>query len=119
VPFKTIRLELARNPQHPEGSNAYGYQFVAPLRPDGHIDADLWHKEKARCRVHRFWRGEPDKEGRLIHTKRKTWAFSYQEGDEDDEDFFKLDQHVFVVGEYVTIREPDGSAPTFRVVTVR
>jgi hypothetical protein len=117
--FKTVTLEMARNPSHPEGSSEYGYEFVAPLKADGHIDATAFAKDKARCKVRRFWKGEGDRSGELVHTKEKTWAFSYEPGEDDDETFFRLDRHVFKPGEYVTIKEPDGSAPTFKVVSVR
>ena len=32
---------------------------------------------------------------------------------------FKFDQHVFKQGEYVSLREQDGSLRTFRVVSVK
>ena len=35
-----IRLELARNAEFPEGSRAHGYEFIAPLGEDGHLDRD-------------------------------------------------------------------------------
>ena len=34
-----IRMELARMEGFPEGSHAHGYEFVAPLTANGHIDA--------------------------------------------------------------------------------
>lgn len=119
MPLKTIRLELARTTAHPQGSSEYGYEFRAPLTADGHLDADAFHAEKSKCRVHRFWKGEPDRIGELHHTRHRTWAFSYVPGEEDDETFFKLDAHVFKPGEYVTITEPDGEAVTFKVVSIR
>ncbi len=36
--LKRIRLELARSHNHPQGSARHGYEFTAPLTPDGHID---------------------------------------------------------------------------------
>jgi hypothetical protein len=40
--LKRIRLELARTPEHPEGSSKCGYEFIAPLDGHGHFDADAW-----------------------------------------------------------------------------
>ena len=40
-----IRLELARDHDHPEGLHAIGYEFAAPLDENGQIDADEWHKQ--------------------------------------------------------------------------
>ena len=39
-----IRLELARTKDTPEGDPAHGYEFIAPLGADGHIDAEAWKK---------------------------------------------------------------------------
>ena len=38
--LKKIRLELARDHDHPEGSNRIGYEFGAPLDAAGRIDAE-------------------------------------------------------------------------------
>jgi hypothetical protein len=117
--LSTIRLELARSHEFPNGSRDRGYEFVAPLTPEGHIDADSFAKSRAQCKVRRFWPGEDDKTGRLHHTRGHRWAFSYAPGEDDDERFYRLEQHVFRPGEYITIREPDGRDYTFRVATVR
>jgi len=116
--LKTIRLELARTPEFPEGSARRGYEFKAPLAADGHIDAEAFAAVRKQCTVRRFWEGEPDGAGTLHHTRHRTWAFSYEPGDADDEPFYRLEQHVFRVGDYVTIRERDGQAFPFKVVKV-
>ena len=76
--LERIRLELARGPEHPEGSAAHGYEFVAPLTADGHLDPEGWRDERSRCRVRRFWRGQDDEHGRLIHRGGR-WAFHRDE----------------------------------------
>ena len=116
-----VRLELARDPTHPGGSSSHGYEFVAPLTADGHTDAEIWRKVRARCRVRRFWEGESDEIGHLVHRRGGTWAFHYDvSGDADeDEPGYKFDAHVFREGEYVSLREQDGELRTFRVVSVR
>ena len=113
--LSTIRLELARNHDFPNGSRDRGYEFSAPLTPDGHIDAEAFGKLRSACKVRRFWPGEDDKTGSLHHTRDHKWVFSYAPGEADDEAFYRLDRHVFRPGEYVTIREPDGVDHTFRV----
>ncbi len=117
--LKQIRLELARNAEYPDGSPARGYAFTAPLRDDGRLDIEQWPAVKKQCRVRRFWQGEPDRVGELHHTRHRQWAFSYGPGEADDEPFYKLDSHLFVVGEYVTVTEQDGEVLTFRVAEVR
>lgn len=119
MPLKTIRLELARTREFPEGNSDYGYQFVAPLDAQGHFDVDEWRANRDRCTVHRFWRGEDDQHGTLIHRGQR-WAFHYEDGDDEDEEpIFRFDRHSFAQGEYVSITEHDGEQRTFRVVSVR
>ena len=119
--LKKIRLELARDPDFPEGSARHGYEFVAPLAADGHIDAEGWRQHRADCRVRRFWNGEPDEAGHLLHRRGGSWAFHYDlEGDPDvDEPGYRFDSHAFKEGEYVSITERDGKLRTFRVASVR
>ena len=116
--WKTIRMELARTPEFPLGSSDYGYELHAPLSAEGHLDVKAWRADRKNCTVRRFWRGEPDRKGELLHT-RHGWAFSYEPGEEDDEALFKLDRHLFRQGEYIPVREPGGEAHTFKIVSVR
>jgi hypothetical protein len=118
--LRTVRLELARCAEHPEGSAAHGYEFKAPLDRNGRIDVTAWKKAREQCTVRRFWGTTPEERGLLIHTRGKNWAFSYvPDQDEDDEPIFKFDRHVFNPGDYVSITEHDGVQRTFRVAAVR
>jgi len=117
--LRRIRLELARTPEFPDGSRDHGYEFVAPLDAEGHLDLDTWKAERKRCVVRRFWRGEDDEEGFLERTAGRQWVFSYEEGEEDDEPVFKMDTHIFRDGEYVSITEHDGVTRPFRIAWVR
>ena len=116
-----IRLELARDPEHPEGSSRHGYEFIVPLDGEGRIDQEEWKKNRGKCRVHRFWVGEEDEIGHMVRTRGGQWAFHYDvDGDPDEDDTgFRLGEHVFKPGEYVSIKEHDGEMRTFRVVSVR
>ncbi len=49
--FKRLRLELARSKEFPNGSANHGYEFIAPLDADAHIDPVLWQKYRENCRV--------------------------------------------------------------------
>ncbi|MEQ8815131.1 MAG: hypothetical protein RLO51_20175 [Thalassobaculum sp.] len=122
MPLKTIRLELARNAEFPEGSAARGYEFRAPLTADGTLDHENWRDLREKCTVRRFWNGEPDESGLLVHTRGQRWLFHYDhpgEDDDHDDPIFRFDRHHFVEGEYVSITEHDGELRTFRVVSVR
>ena len=117
--LKRIRLELARDRDFPNGSTRHGYDFAAPLDENGHLLAAEWSKARDRCRVRRFWVGQADEIGKLVHKRGGTWAFDYNpKTDSDDEPGFKFDKHVFVEGEYVSITEHDGRMRTFRVASV-
>lgn len=121
MPLRHIRLEMARHADFPEGSNRHGYEFTAPLDDEGRFDLETWKAEHPQCRVRRFWPGEDDRVGRLIHRGAR-WAFHYdgdEENPEDEEPIFRFDRHLFVEGDYVTITEHDDSVRTFRIVSVR
>ena len=117
--LKTIRLELGRTKDRPEGDPGCGYEFTAPLTADGHLDAEAFKQHKAACKVRRFWTGEKYEQGALRHLGKDRWVFSYAPGAEDDEPAFKFDKHRFALGEYVSITEHDGVTRPFKVVSLR
>lgn len=118
--MKRIRLELARDHDFPAGSSEHGYDFIAPLDAAGHIDAKEWRAHRDLCRVRRFWAGEKDEIGHLVHKPGGAWAFHYDiHGDADSEETgYRFGAHAFVPGEYVSIKEQDGALRTFRIVRV-
>lgn len=121
--LKRIRLNLARSKEFPSGSARHGYEFVAPLDSNAHIDAAEWRKHREHCGVRRFWDGEEDQVGRLLHKgggkDHDRWVFDYdQAADEDDEAGYRFAAHAFRPGEYVSIRDEDGEMHTFQVVSV-
>lgn len=124
VPLKRIRLTLARSKEHPEGSSRHGYEIVAPLDAAGRLDPQAWKHARGACKVRRFWAGEPDDVGHLVHRPGgkggATWTFDYDETTlDDDEDGFRLGEHVFAPGEYVSVRDDDEVWHTFKVDWVR
>jgi hypothetical protein len=117
--LRKVRLELARTAEFPEGSAQRGYEFVAPLTDDGHLDGRGWRARRQTCTVHRFWAGEDDAYGRLVRHRGHHWAFHYEHtGDGEEEPIFRFDRDRFVAGEYVSITEHDGVQRTFRVAEV-
>ena len=116
--LKTVRLNLARAPGHPEGSDQHYYRFTAPLTADGHLDPDGWKKNRDKCRVVRFWDGE-EEVGHVLNRPGGSWAFRFDiEGDDEDEAGYRLASHAFVLGEYVSITDEDGAQTTFWVASV-
>ena len=121
--LKRIRLNLARSKEFPQGSTKHGYEFGAPLDANGHIDVALWRQHREHCRVRRFWEGEDDQIGLLVHKpggpEHARWVFDYdQTAEDDDESGYRFGAHVFRPGEYVSIRNDDGEMHTFQVASV-
>ncbi len=116
--FHRIRLERAREAGRPEGDRRIAYSFIAPLRPDGLLDADAARTYREACVVTRFRPGTYPEEGYLRRRPGGSWAFHYDLGDEEDDDpGYRLGEHRFAPGEYVTLIEDDGEH-TYRVVAV-
>src|SRR6202045_2441258 len=121
VDLNRIVLNLPRPREFPDGSSRHGYDFIAPLDSQGRIDPLLWKKYRSYCRVRRFWAGEEDEVGRLVHkpggAEHARWVFDYYpDEDDDDEAGYKFGAHAFLPGEYVSISGHDGRLQTFRVV---
>jgi hypothetical protein len=88
------------------------------------LDHEEWAAKRAQCRVRRFWPGEPDRNGVLIHRQGgsggATWMIDYNlDRPGDEESGYRLNQHRFAPGEYVTIQDEDEKPHTFEVKAVR
>jgi hypothetical protein len=116
--FRKIRLELAREPGHPEGAAAIAYVFVVPLDAEGQIESEVWKHHREACRVTRLRPDQDDSRGHLIHRPGGSWAFQYDiTGHLPDEAGYHFGDERFVLGEYVSINE-EGKMHTFRVTAV-
>ena len=117
ISLNRIVMRLARNPgtEFADGDDHRGYTLVAPLTPDGHIDAAAFAQAKGACTVRRFAPDEDPVDGKLVHRGAR-WFFDYEEAGEDgDEPVFRLGEHRFAVGEYVSITDEDGRLLTYKV----
>lgn len=115
-----IVMRLARNPgtEFAGGDDHRGYTLVAPLTADGHLDAAAYAKAKAQCTVRHFTPDEDPADGLLAH-KGAHWFFDYDNQDNaDDEPVYRLGEHRFALGEYVTVTDEDGRPLTYKVMEI-
>ena len=116
-----IVMRLARNPgtEFAGGDDHRGYALTAPLTTDGHLDEAAYRSARDNCQVRRFAPDEDPVDG-LLAKRGERWFFDYDEGEAtDDEQPFRLGQHRFAVGEYVTVTDEDGRPLTYKVVEVQ
>ncbi len=116
-----IILRLARNPgtEFANGDDHRGYALTAPLTTDGHLDEAAYTRQRDACQVRRFAPDEDPADGHLVRRGAR-WFFDY-EAEEDvslDEPVYRLGEHRFMVGEYVTITDDAGRPLTYKVVEV-
>jgi len=115
--IRHVRLVLARCHDFPEGCSERGYTLLLPLTADGHLDREEWARDPDRAHFDRFWNGS-DERGWLKHD-RGGWRLIFADSPEDDEAIFRGDDHRFVQGEYITLKERDGEMHTFQVASVQ
>lgn len=114
----TIRLELGRSQDAPEGDRRHGYEFIAPLDRHGHLDPMEWRENKDKCGVRRFRPFGVDRKGFLLHVGHG-WTFDYKPAQiEDREPIFRLNRHTIAPGLYISITEEDGVQRPFRIAAV-
>ena len=113
-----VRLQVSRSREFPTGSTRHGYEMTLPLKPDGRIDEKLLRATPEPATVHRFWEGECDAVGQIVH-ERGRWLISFEPGGPEDEPLHRFGEHKFREGEYVSVREGAGAEYAFTVVSVR
>jgi hypothetical protein len=116
-----IVMRLARNPgtEFSGGDDHRGYALTAPLTGEGALDADAYAKAREQCVVRRFSPDEDPVDGRLAR-RGPRWFFDYDDArTTDDEPVYRLGEHRFAVGEYVTVTDEDGRPLTYKVVEVQ
>ena len=113
-----IVMRLARNPgtEFADGDDHRGYTLTAPLTADGLLDEAA--VKIGQCPVRRFAPDEDAQEGLLVR-KGKDWFFDYgEDAVAGEEPGYRLGQHKFAKGEYVSITDEDGRLLTYKVTEV-
>ncbi|MDB5452466.1 MAG: hypothetical protein JWO33_1044 [Caulobacteraceae bacterium] len=116
-----IVMRLARNPgtEFSGGDDHRGYALTAPLTADGHLDEAAYRQSRDNCQVRRFAPDEDPVDGRLAR-RGERWFFDYEDTEAaDDEAVYRLGDHRFAVGEYVTVNDEDGRPLTYKVVEIQ
>ena len=114
--FRQIRIELAREPGHPEGDARDAFIIVAPLGANDRIDPTLWREHREACRITRLRPDEDDDHGHLVHRQGGGWVLQYDSNKPDAVGFHFGDER-FILGEYVSINE-GAKMHTYRVESV-
>ncbi|MDR3509726.1 MAG: hypothetical protein P4L64_17705 [Caulobacteraceae bacterium] len=114
-----IVMRLARNPgtEFADGDDHRGYSVVAPLTEDGKLDEHAFRAVRDACEVRRFAPDEDPAEGKLVHRNGR-WFFDYDQDTEADEPIYRIGDHRFSVGEYVSVTDEDGRLLTYKVTEV-
>lgn len=111
-----VRLELAREPGHPLGDAATGYDLVVPLDANGRIDPHAYRQNRNQCIVRKFDRDGNSTTGLLRHGPGGRWEFDYDDNAPfADEWGIHLSDESFVLGEYISVRGPAKHTHTYRV----
>jgi hypothetical protein len=114
APLSQIRLELASTPDTAPSAEC-GYDLIAPLDPDGYLDAGIWFDHRTECHVRHFGSGAADEQGRLIHTCKRRWILHAIA----DGSLWHIGTHRFVEGGTIVVAASDGVARPFRVVRLQ
>lgn len=121
VPLRRVVMRLARNPgtEFADGDDHRGYALTAPLTPDGKLDEAAFRSLRDRCTVRRFTPDEDAQEGRLTR-RGDRWIFDYNDAaDTDAEPLYRLGDHRFAVGEYVSVTDDEGRLLAYKVTEVQ
>lgn len=115
--WKTIRLELAANPEFPTGSAGRSYLLRLPIDETGALDFAALRKRPEHATVRRFWPSEADRSGHIERTERG-WRLRCN-GGASDETVSLIDDQPIQLGGHVIVTEPDGRRLTFRVTDMK
>ena len=116
--FRLIRLDLAREPGHPQGSRLDRYALVLPLLPDGRIDRGECQAHPEFCRVTRRSAQGEEAHGLIHRDADGAWIFDYGQAGPGPDVVFRLTEERFAPGEYVSVRRDDGEH-AYRVISLQ
>jgi hypothetical protein len=118
-----VTLVVAAGPGFPQGSPDHRYEIGVTLTPGGQLDAEAWEADPRPWPAWRIWPGEPPGEGDvLFDADTGSWSIRLfpAPGTATDAPLHAQIRNAGQLrpGEYVTIREPNGTEFSYRVVGV-
>lgn len=113
--WKTVRLELAKTPEHPNGSPFRAYLLRLPVDAHGVIDSAAYRSSPHQARVRRFWPNEPDRSGAIVHDALG-WRFVFRAEAHCPAGIFHLEAPSIALHEHVLIAAPDSEPLPFNVL---
>jgi hypothetical protein len=114
-PLTHIRIEPAFPQKPPPAMVVDGYELIAPLDPDGYLDAAAWFDHRSACRAGPCGPGLGDDQGRLIYTCKRRWMLLTA----SDGPVLHLASHRFIEGGTVVLAAADGTIGPFRVARLQ
>ncbi|WP_343713176.1 hypothetical protein [Inquilinus sp.] len=114
-PLVHIRIEPAFPRKPASAMTADSYELIAPLDPDGHLDAAAWFDHRNACRAGPCGPGKGDERGRLIYTCKRRWMLLTA----PDGPVLHLASHRFVERGTVVLAASDGTFRPFRVARLQ
>lgn len=115
--WQTIRLELGRTREFPNGSASRAYLLRAPLNAEGEIDEQALLALPEQATVRRLWPSEPDVSGHLTRIGDK-WAFVGGRNGAERKVISEIEALRISEGAMLMLRERGQELP-FRVAKMR
>lgn len=112
--WQSIRLELGRTREFPNGSAGRAYLLRLPLDDAGAIDENAIRRAPERATMRRFWPNEPDLMG---HVRRNAdgWALVSDSPQTSPAILSEVAPGCFHEGSLLSVRERGGETLPFRV----
>jgi hypothetical protein len=111
--WKSIRLELGRTNDFPNGSASRAYLLRLPLTEEGAIDEQAVIRMPEQATVRRMWPSQPELSGHLVRLGER-WAFLAGRNGARKVLYSELQAEPFSEGAMLTLHE-NGEALPFRV----
>lgn len=116
--WKSIRLELGKTHEFPNGSASRAYLMRLPLTDDGVIDETAVVQRPEQATVRRLWPSEPDLSGHIRRMDGR-WACVAQRNLETPTVFSEFDCLPLSEGAMLMLQERNGPPMPFRVAKLR